>query len=191
MVRLLQAGMIGTSVCLFGCCGGPLQKGERSRNLTIDNCSTIPQGAIPPPPGTYLNGFVSAHAAAAEADDFVIYIHEWHKGVPEPSPFGHAHLRRIAGRLSGTPFPVVVQPELNLDLNEARRFFVVEFLIREGIADAGKRVLVDFPQAEGLYGDEAASIYGRMIGGGGRGGAGGFQGGGGGRGLGTGTSRGF
>src|SRR5262245_15029117 len=41
------------------------------------SCPTLPHGSMPMPVGTYLHQWNGAMAARAEADDFVIYKHEW------------------------------------------------------------------------------------------------------------------
>ena len=42
-----------------------------------------------------------------------------------------------------------------------RRRALVESLVKLGVADAANRVVVGYPIAEGLYGDEARQIYSR------------------------------
>lgn len=129
----------------------------------VDNCSSIPSGAIPPPPGTHIRGWQEVHAQEAEADDFVIYKHEWlHDGV-KLGPYGSYHLREIIKRVSHVPFPVIVQADVRTELNEARRREIVNLLTKYGIADAAQRVRVDYSAAEGLYGEEAERIYDEMI----------------------------
>jgi len=82
-----------------------------------------------------------------------------------------------------TPYPVVLQPDDDAPLNEKRRAVVVNNLTALGIFDAAARVVIHYPEAEGLFGDEAEPKYQHMIsprnyGGGYLGGAtGGFLGG--------------
>src|SRR5437588_340366 len=58
-----------------------------------------------------------------------------------------------------------------------RRLSIVNQLLAHGIADAQQRVIVGYPQAEGLYGDEAARIFTQhYLGTGGAGGFGGYGG---------------
>jgi len=78
-------------------------------------------------------------------------------------------------------------------LDEIRRQAVIVTLASKGIDDADQRVLLDYPDAEALYGQTAPLIaYGylrssaSMVGGGGGGGLGGGGGGGGGLGGGGG-----
>lgn len=124
-------------------------------NARVDNCSTIPPGAIPAPVGTYLHKFIDLQAAKAEADDFVIYNYEWYLGGRDLGPFGRYHLNEIARRLPSVPFPVVVEPSLDYELNEARRQVIVDYLAQYGVPNPQDRVIIAFPQAGGLYGEEA------------------------------------
>lgn len=143
----------------------------------IDNCADIPPGAMPAPPGYFVRSWEHAQAAKAAEDDFVIYKHEWYMGGTAPGPYGMYHLNEIAKRLPQVPFHVVLQPELRADVNEARRLVVIQQLLQCGITDAAERVIIAFPQAEGLYGEEAVRIFARQISGRGAGGGIGTTGG--------------
>jgi hypothetical protein len=185
----------------------------------IDNCATIPKGAITPPYGTHLNTILNGQHQRAEAEKLVIYKHEWYMGGTEPGPDGRRHLAAIHQMLTCAPpnWPVVIEPvepeELEevsaktaLELNETRRRHVVEYLLAQGDPQANERVILGYPTAEGLYGDPAGLLGTRYIfsqsgfgggGGGGLGGGGGGfgggmgGGGGGGIGLGGGGAGGF
>lgn len=129
----------------------------------VDNCSTIPQGAIPVPNGTYVHAWQNAQAHKAEADDFVFYRQEWYLGGQELGPYGRYHLHQVVKRLPAEPFPVVVQPVPDEHLNETRRQLLVQYLAMNGVPDADQRVIVAFPEAEGLNGEEAPIVYRQMI----------------------------
>ncbi|MCS6851175.1 MAG: hypothetical protein NZ700_08415 [Gemmataceae bacterium] len=150
-------GLCVGALLLSGCVAG----GQRAWN--VDNCSAIRPGAIPAPNGTALNEWMDLQAARAEADDFVIYRHEWVPHTCRLGPYGSYHLRLIAERLAEVPFLVVIQPEFNDELNEQRRLTVVQALATCGVPNPDTRVVVAFPQAEGLDGREAARIYQEMI----------------------------
>jgi hypothetical protein len=131
-------------------------------------CEDIPKGAIPVCTGTHTKEIFQAQAAIAEADDFVLYEHQWlydpvtNCRTAKPGPFGLYCLTQMVKRLPEVPFPVLIQVNpLNEKLNEDRRTFVVEFLVANGIPrpDAEARVLIGYPQAEGLFGEEAPVIY--------------------------------
>jgi hypothetical protein len=50
---------------------------------------------------------------------------------------------------------VVIEPSLDYELNEARRQVIVDYLAQYGVPNPQDRVILAFPQAGGLYGDEA------------------------------------
>jgi hypothetical protein len=128
----------------------------------IDNCSTIPPGSQPAPNGTYMNRIIHIQETKAEMDDFVIYKHMWYRGGKELGPFGKYQLDMITHRLPSVPFPVVVETSKNDGLDEARREIIINLLAQRGLADPS-RVIVAFSQAEGLYGDEAPTLYQLML----------------------------
>jgi len=152
----------------------------------IDNCATIPAGTMPTPNGTYVRLWQREQVTGGQADNFVIYRHEWYMGGQFPGPYGLYHLQEMAKRLPHVPFTVVIQADVNPQLNEVRAATVVQMLTHYGVEDAAQRVVVAFPAAEGLDGLEAARAYFRSVstggvGGGGAGvgvGGGGFGGGG-------------
>jgi len=143
-----------------------------------DNCANIPKGAQPAPAGTYVNKFIEIQANLAEADDFVLYKHMWFMGGNTLGPLGRYQLELMAKRLPNEPFPVVIETSKNDAVDEARREAILSMLAARGFADP-TRVIVAFPVAEGLYGEEAPRIYNGIIQGGFSfgGGYGGFAGG--------------
>ena len=151
----LGAGATAISLLLSGC--------SYDNCLCVDNCSSIPKGAIPDPVGTKLNWAIEAQAANAAEDDFTIYKYEWCAGGTELGPYGKYHLGDVIKRLPNVPFPVVIQPTGQPDLDEARRQGLVVVLNMKGIADAENRVIIAFPKAEALYGEEARRVYYRML----------------------------
>jgi hypothetical protein len=117
-----------------------------------------PCDPVAPPNGTHVREFQHLQTVKAEADDFVIYKNEWYLGGTTPGPFGLYHLNEIARRAPGSPFPVVIQPELDPTVNETRRDVVVKHLLATGVPDARTRVIIALPQAEGLAGEDAARL---------------------------------
>src|SRR5262245_62164584 len=101
-VRWLKAGLL-----LPGLLSGCATTGYHS--CCVDNCATVPPGAQPAPNGTYVRRFRDLEAAKAEADDFVIYKHEWFMGGKELGPYGTYHVNEIVKRLPFVPFPVMLQ----------------------------------------------------------------------------------
>lgn len=142
-------------VLVSGCasCDGP----------GLDRCPTIPPGAMPQPTGSHVRRLDTLQIDKAEADDFVIYKHEWYMGGKELGPYGRYHLQLMARRLPSVPFPVMVQVSDDANLNEARRRAIVKMLQDAGVSDAEQRVVLGYPEAEGLYGEEAEQGFQRMI----------------------------
>jgi len=172
----------GPLLAVFGCQGPGW----------FDRCSTIPKGAIPQPVGTHLRQLDATQIRKADADHFVIYQYEWDRTGKSLSRSGKRHVEGLASRFGDGSCPVLIEPQGDAELDEARRQAVIVTLAAKGIEDADQRVLVDYPDAEALYGQTAPLIaYGylrssaSMMGGGG-GGMGGGMGGGGSGGLGGG-----
>ena len=128
----------------------------------VNNCANIPKGALPAPSGTYINKFIEIQSGIAEADDFVLYKHMWYRAGTELGPLGRYQFDLISRRLATVPFPVVIETSKNDGLDEQRREVVVALLAARGFTDPS-RVVVAFPQAEGLYGDEAPILYNRLL----------------------------
>ncbi len=152
------------TLCLSGCVGRGCGCGSGFSLFGIfDKCSTIEQGAIPAPSGTYLSGWQALQAEKAEADDFVIYNYEWYMGKEELGPFGNYHIGEIAKRMIHSDQVVMIQTSEHKDVDQARLEKVVSALAMAGVPDAPNRVLVGYPRAEGIYGEEAPQIYGQYI----------------------------
>jgi hypothetical protein len=173
--------------------GAVLASGNGPITRCIDNCATIPYGAQPALCGTYVNQFIHIQETKAEMDDFVLYKHMWFRGGAELGPLGRYQVDMIVKRLPSVPFPVVIETSKNEALDNARREAIATMLAARGLTDK-TRIIVAYPQAEGLYGEEAPLIYnGLLRGAANRGGYGaGFGGGGfGGGGFGSGGFGGF
>jgi hypothetical protein len=155
---ILGAGLAlpGAAQAGDGCCGCGRPW------FHIDNCATVPPGAQPVLAGTYIDNFIRIQEGKAEQDDFVIYRHMWFKGGNELGPLGRYQLDLITKRLEKDPFPIVIETSKNDAVDEARREVIVTQLAARGFTDP-TRVIVAFPIAEGLYGDEAPIIYINMI----------------------------
>jgi hypothetical protein len=148
-----------------GCSSCKGAHGQHCPNLHIDNCASIPGAAQPAPPGFYINNYIRVQETKAELDDFVIYKHMWYRGGTELGPLGRYQLDMITARIASAPFPVVIETSKNDRLDEQRRDVIVAMLKMRGLDDP-TRVLVAFPIAGGLYGDEANRIYQGLINGG-------------------------
>jgi hypothetical protein len=145
----------------------------------VDNCAQIPRRAQPAPPGTYTNRWAFLQAQKAELDDFVIYQNMWFRGGTELGPMGRYYLDLISNRMARHPMPIVIETSRDDKLDESRREVLITLLERRGLKDP-TRVIVAFPIAEGLLGEEAQRIAAVYLsggyGGGGYGGLGGFGG---------------
>jgi hypothetical protein len=125
----------------------------------VDRFADIQPGAIPEPPQTTVRRIFDTQAAKAEADDFVFYRHEFYMDGSQLGPYGQYHARLIANRLNEVPFPVLIQAVTDPKLNEQRRQSVIAALRRAGFEDIDQRVIVGFPEAEGMGGEEAERVY--------------------------------
>jgi hypothetical protein len=145
----------------------------------VDNCAQIPRRAQPAPSGTYINRWAFLQDQKAELDDFVIYQNMWFRGGTELGPMGRYYLDLISNRMARHPMPIVIETSRNDRLDEARREVLITLLERRGLKDP-TRVIVAFPIAEGLLGEEAPRISAAYLSGGlngfGYGGFGGFGG---------------
>ncbi len=141
-----------------------------------------PPGPPLAPNESSIDTYTRIEAHKAEADNFVVYDNEWYMGGQQLGPYGTIHATQIAKRLEANPWPVVIQATFDPELDATRRRAYVKYLTDNGIANADTRVMIGFPEAEGLYGEEAPVIYGKLlrsltVGGGSGGGYGGGAGG--------------
>ena len=94
----------------------------------------------------------------------MIYQYEWSADVTKLTPSGQGHVAQIApdvvsGALSGRDR--ALSPTVVLD--ESRRMAVLEALASCGNPVTPDRVILGRPEAEGMYGQEAPGIAGRMF----------------------------
>ena len=69
----------------------------------------------------------------------MIYQYEWDRTGKDLSRSGKRHVEGLAARLAKSPCPVLIEPEGNPELDEARRQAVIVTLATKGIADADQR----------------------------------------------------
>jgi hypothetical protein len=163
----LCASLLGTGLTLTGPAHGQeieggTMIGAGPGRVHCDRCANIPPGVQPAPPGTYVNKFIHVQAAKAETDDFVLYKHMWFNGGTELGPLGRYQLDLITRRLPTVPFPVVIETSKDDQLDSQRRGVIVALLRARGFTDPD-RVIVAYPIAEGLRGDEAVLVYNGLI----------------------------
>jgi hypothetical protein len=159
----------------------------------------------PPPPaplGSAVVALENAQEINSEANDFVVYDHEFVKNETRLTAAGEAHVRQIAARMEETGFPVIIeQTEDEIDpsstykypvsndaqLDTGRRDLVVQALNLLGVQGADSRVIVGPSPSFGATGNQAIQAYNLGFSGRGNGGrGGGFGGGAGGGGIGGG-----
>jgi uncharacterized membrane protein YgcG len=179
------------AVLLFSAtgCGGYFR---RARALYRQPPRPAPNGAISDP-------IFSNMESNAEANDFIVYEHEFKYQMAKMNEYGQDHMKQIASRiLDGQDMPVMVERgrtsiredteykypvHFNAELDMQRREVVVRSLVALGIQDAEERVIVSPDLRPGFKATEATQAYGQGLsnfGGGGGFGGGGFGGGGGG-----------
>ena len=101
--------------------------------------------------------------AGASQDNFVIYQYEWSADVTKLTSSGQGHVAHMAQTLCQVPFPIVIEPSSDRRLDEARRMTVLEALANCGNPVPPDRVILARPEAEGMYGQEAPGVAGRML----------------------------
>ena len=116
----------------------------------------------PFPLGQATDAFWESQQTNSEAADFIFFDHEFRGDTAELAPGAKKKLMQVALRLEHVPFPVVVEESVHAnrpDLDAARRRTVVEQLARLGVENAGGRVVIARPFAEGITGVEAEQAY--------------------------------
>jgi len=126
----------------------------------VDRFDDIARGAIPEPPQTTVHRIMETQTAKAEMDDFVFYRHEFYMDGSQLGPYGQYHVMLIAARLNKVPFPVLIQTVPDAKLNDQRRQTVIAALKKAGYEEnIEQRVIVGFPEAEGMGGEEAERVF--------------------------------
>ena len=168
---------------------------------------------VPRPLGSSVRAHFDMQIQGAAGSDFVISQHEWYQGGESLGPDGRRHVAELAQRMQTEQHPIVLEPaepDLKVSPNietaiqmarardQNRRMAVIQQLAASGSIGVDSRVIVAYPQAEGLRGDESIRVFqslsrggGNFGGGGGNGNGGGGFGGGGGGGFGGGSGGGF
>lgn len=164
---------------------------------------------MPRPLGSSVRTHFEMQRQGAARSDFVINLHEWYQGGAALGPEGRRHVGELAQRMQTEQHPIVLEPaepDLKVSPNietaiqlarvtdQNRRLAVIQQLAASGSIGIDSRVIVAYPQAEGLRGDETTRVFQRLNSrgnGGGGGGNGNGTGGGGGGGFGGGGGGGF
>ncbi len=154
----------------------------------------VPCPPSPAPLGSAVVALEQAQEINSEANDFVVYDHEFVKSETRLTAAGEAHIRQIAARMEETGFPVIIeQTQTEVDssstykypvandanLDTGRRDLIVQALNLLGVQGADSRVIVGPTPSFGATANQAIRAYNIGFSGrGGIGGRGGFGGGG-------------
>jgi len=170
-MRRLNFLMQGPTECCAALCALLLGLGalvgcqHRGGLFGVDRCAAIPPGAVPPPAGNFTCQWQHAQMAAGDADHFVIYENEWYQGGNSLGPAGQRHLDELALHMAESPEPVVIEPhfdaeqnQVDVTKNEQRKQYVIQALAAKGVPEPQHRVVLAYPDTEGLYGGEAARL---------------------------------
>lgn len=76
---------------------------------------------------------------------------------------GRRHLDRLARCLLDGTDVVYLEPADNPKLDQSRHLYLVNVLLRYGIKDAERRVVIAYPLGEGLYAEDALVAYPRLF----------------------------
>jgi hypothetical protein len=157
--RFRPAGLLATAGLVLAAVVAGCHLRDCCSENHFDHCPNFTPGSLPDPIGSHIHSFYQVQSRKAERDDFVIYLNEWYMGGDQLGPYGQYHLSRIGRKLPGCDFPVVIQISPDPALNLVRQQRVIEGLAAAGIADAHVRVVIGFPDAFDLDGNEAERIY--------------------------------
>lgn len=162
--------------------------------LLASGCAKDRPHVLPDPPaplGAISDDIWRKHEENAEASDFVIRDHEFTGNTARLNNRGEDHVKQIAVRAAGVPFPIAIEPSSmsikegtvyefpihnNHELDMARRRVIVGALTEMGVRDAEQRVVVAPPFTPGFEWFEAQNAYESTFSGQGGGAAGGFGG---------------
>jgi hypothetical protein len=110
------------------------------------------------PLGHSVHSFMEVQTANAVQSRFVFLPNEWYMGGCELGPMGCQHMLAVV-HATGPCLPIVIETSGNQSLDESRRAHLVKGLETLGLFDAGQRVVVNFPAATVLRGEQAEMTY--------------------------------
>ena len=150
---LLKHSTLALGIALVGCQSNRCD--DCSPSSEFGWCRDIPRGAIPQPLGTSVCQWQTAHTELADRESFLMYDTEWQPGTATLTTYGTEHLARIVGRFPHSSHAILLQPDANAELNEARRQVVLDALSAADVKNIGDRIQFGTSIAEGLRGIEA------------------------------------
>jgi hypothetical protein len=145
-----------------------LLAGKVTAQSTVDKLHGLNRPDVPVQRfGSFVRRIEAVQANKADLSHFVVFLDEWYEGGVKLGPYGQDHLNHVAQRLheidAHTPpnkrIPVIVQPQIDDSLNQARREVVARGLLSRGVMDADIRVVIAHPQAEGLRYEDILRVY--------------------------------
>ncbi|TVS13271.1 MAG: hypothetical protein EA424_21705 [Planctomycetaceae bacterium] len=164
LIWLLATGVLWSSGCQhFGARQQP--------------CADFACGAVPAPAGTYRDQWHAEQTARADRDFFMFYLYEWQGDSDQLSSFGQRHLHRAVDRAAQTPYPFVIEPSGDRELDQRRVQAMQLALVEHDPALGHYPIIVGFSDAEPLYGFESQRVIRGYMGGMGGGMGGGMLGG--------------
>lgn len=110
------------------------------------------------PAGSALYGFMSTQIANGLAAQLTLYHYDFYNNGPwhgRLSPRGRLQISRLARRLEFSVSPLVIETTGDAAMDERRRRSVVEELSSIGVAADGTRVVLGYPEKQGIDGIEA------------------------------------
>ena len=168
--------------------------GPNASVVAADRCvDPLPLGAIPSPPGTYVNHWSDAMVQQAANRQAIITRNLWFNGSTELGPDGQEKIMELAESLKQHPHwvwleeePLEIGPTQSyeealaeqLELNAARRNNVINSLASIGVVGIDEFVEFTTEKPVGIRGIEAPQVFNTQFMGGGMGGRGGRGGGG-------------
>ena len=142
----------------------------------VDECASIPKGAIPPPAGHHIHLWQQAQTASAAADQGVFYQNEFLAKSAKLSSSGEMHMAKLIHQSLAAAIPILVEASKDPMLDEARRQQLGTTFAEVGVNLQQEQISVGKPAARGLDGFRAQQAVRSSMGNGGGGAGGGGQG---------------
>ncbi len=105
----------------------------------------LPHGYIPKPAGTSQSIAFNMQAAKGEAYKYVLHTNRFVSNTTYLSPTGQRQVEYMVQNISTNPYPVIIEPSGNPQIDEARRVALVDYFSLQGIYDAENFVVVTSP----------------------------------------------
>jgi uncharacterized membrane protein YgcG len=180
----IQSFRKGTAIALITIMGIGCKSNEGL--FGVDNCATVPAGAIPVAPGTNVCQWQHAQVAAASTDLGVFYQADFVGTTDKLGPAANEHVARMVQQGLVGKTTVIIELSDEPERDSARAIALATAFTDAGIPMTADQIQLAYPAAQGLdslQAQQVARTAGRLGnqrgGGGGGGGMGGGMGGGG------------